>query len=185
MRELILGGNKSGKSRAAEARASDWLRTPGHSALLIATAQAGDDEMHARIARHRKDRALRVPQLMTLEEPLSVAALITAQTCPERLLVVDCLTLWLTNLVLPMHGTGVNDDECDTRRNELCDALVNAAGPVVLVSNEISLGITPLGSEVRRFLDHLGMLHQRLAARCERVTLMVAGIEMNVKGRLL
>ncbi len=182
MRELILGGSKSGKSRTAEARAADWLRTPGNSAALIATAQAGDDEMHERIARHQRDRALRVSQLVTLEEPLAVAELITAQSSPQRLLVVDCLTLWLTNLLLPMSGVGVNDDECEARQLALCDAVAKSVGRVVLVSNEISLGVTPLGSDVRRFLDHLGTLHQRLASVCERVTLMVAGIEMNVKG---
>ena len=182
MRELILGGVKSGKSRTAEARATGWLRTPGNSAALIATAQAGDEEMRARIARHQRDRALRVPPLVTLEEPLTVAALITAQSSPQRMLVVDCLTLWLTNLLLPMTGAGVSDDECTARQIELCDAIASAAGPIILVSNEIGLGVTPLGSDVRRFLDHLGTLHQRLASACERVTLMVAGIEMNVKG---
>jgi len=185
MRELIFGGNKSGKSGTAEARVAAWLRTPGHSATLIATAQACDDEMRARIARHQQDRALCVPQLVTLEAPFAIAELITAQSCPQRLLVVDCLTLWLTNLLLPMNRVGVSDDECEARHIELCDAVVKAAGPMALVSNEISLGVTPLGSDVRRFLDHLGMLHQRLAARCERVTLMAAGIEMNAKGRLL
>lgn len=182
MRELILGGVKSGKSRTAEARATDWLRTPGNSAALIATAQAGDNEMQARIARHQQDRALRVPQLVTLEEPLTIAELITAQSHSQRLLVVDCLTLWLTNLLLPMSGAGVSDDECEARQIELCDAVTQSAGPIVLVSNEISLGVTPLGADVRRFLDHLGMLHQRLASRCERVALMVAGIEMKIKG---
>ncbi len=185
MREPILGGNKSGKSRTAEARVAAWLKTPGHSATLIATAQAGDDEMRARIARHLQDRALRVPQLVTLEALLAIAELITAQSCLQRPLVVDCLTLWLTHLLLPINRVGVSDDECEARHIELCDAVVKAAAPMVLVSNEISLGFTPLGSDVRRFLDHLGMLHQRLAARCEHVALMVAGIEMNVKGRLL
>lgn len=182
MRELILGGSKSGKSRTAEARAVDWLRVSKHSALLIATAQAGDREMHIRIARHQQDRAARVPQLVTLEEPLAIADVIATQSSPQWLLVVDCLTLWLTNLLLPMNSVGVSDGQCEALQIELCDAVANATGPIVLVSNEISLGVTPLGSDVRRFLDHLGMLHQRLASRCERVTLMVAGIEMNVKG---
>lgn len=185
MRELILGGGKSGKSRTAEARSLDWLRTPGHSTVLIATAQAGDHEMRARIAQHQQDRAMRAPQLATIEESLAIAEVITAQSDPQRLLIVDCLTLWLTNLLLPMNGVGIRDAECEARQIELCDAVAAAVGPMVLVSNEISLGVTPLGSDVRRFLDHLGILHQRLACLCERVTLMVAGIEMNVKGERL
>ena len=182
MRELILGGVKSGKSRAAEARAVAWLRTPGNSAALIATAQAGDNEMRARIARHQQDRAIRVPKLLTFEEPLTVPELIAAQSSIRRLLIVDCLTLWLTHLLLPMNGVGMSDDECDAWQIELCDAVAESSGPIVLVSNEISLGVTPLGADTRRFLDHLGLLHQRLASACERVTLMVAGIEMSVKG---
>jgi adenosylcobinamide kinase / adenosylcobinamide-phosphate guanylyltransferase len=182
MRELILGGSKSGKSRTAEARAAAWLKTPRHSAALIATALAGDDEMRTRIARHQYDRALRAPQLSTLEEPLAIAEFITTHSGPLKLLIVDCLTLWLTHLLLPIDGIGVTDEECETRQIELCDAITQSVGQIVLVSNEISLGVTPMSAEARRFLDHHGLLHQRLANLCDRVTLMVAGIEVNIKG---
>lgn len=175
MPELILGGQKSGKSRAAESRAADWLGTPGREALLIATALAGDHEMAARIARHRLDRARRVPGLQTLEEPRALAPVLHAHGAEHRLLIVDCLTLWLTNLLLPLEGPPLGAAGVDAATDELIDALRAARGPVVLVSNEIGLGVSPLSAEARLFVDALGTLHQRLAAECEPVTLMVAG----------
>lgn len=175
MPELILGGQKSGKSRAAEARAAAWLATPGREALLIATGIAGDHEMAARIARHRLERARRVPGLRTLEEPRALAPVLQTHGEPHRLLIVDCLTLWLTNLLLPLEGPGLGAAGVDAATDELVDTLRTARGPVVLVSNEIGLGVSPLSAEARLFIDALGNLHQRLAAVCEPVTLMVAG----------
>ena len=181
--ELILGGQRSGKSRCAEARAQAWLAgDPGHSALLIATARALDDEMRSRISRHRLDRAARVPAMATLEEPIALAGALRANSKPQRLIIVDCLTLWLTNLVMPGHGDPLADAALAGARDSMLDALRTAPGPVVLVSNEIGLGIAPLGAETRRFVDELGRLHQAVAGVCARVTLMVAGIEVAVKG---
>lgn len=179
MHELILGGARSGKSRTAEARAAAWLARPGHSAVLVATALAGDDEMQQRIAQHRADRRARVPLLATREEPLALPEALE-QAAPERLLVVDCLTLWMTNLHMPAQGRPLPD--ADAREAALVRALAAARGPVVLVSNEIGLGVMPVSGEARRFVDALGRLHQRVAAVCARVTLMVAGIELPVKG---
>lgn len=190
--ELILGGARSGKSRAAEARAARWLATPGQQALLVATAQAGDGEMAARIARHQADRAARVPQLACLElqgrdqkqkqgQGGDLAQAVLAQSTPQRLLVVDCLTLWLTQQALPLHGTPATDAQLLQATQALVDALHAATGPVVLVSNEIGLGVLPLGAETRHFVDALGRLHQVVAAACGRVTLMVAGCELTVK----
>jgi len=179
MHELILGGARSGKSRCAEARAAAWLAVPGRSAVFVATALAGDDEMRERIARHRADRAVRVPRLATREEPLALPEALEL-AAPERLLVVDCLTLWMTNLHMPAHGLPLPD--ADAREAAFVTALAAARGPVVLVSNEIGLGVTPMSSETRRFVDAIGRLHQQVAAVCERVTLMVAGIELAVKG---
>ena len=103
--ELILGGQKSGKSRRAELLARDWLaRSPDHRALLIATAEPWDDEMRARIARHQSDSAERVPGLATLEEPRDLAGAIALHSQAHTLLVVDCLTLWLTRLLMPPPG---------------------------------------------------------------------------------
>lgn len=181
--EFIVGGVRSGKSRAAEARAAAWLRNRGHEACLVATATAGDDEMGERIARHRADRALRVPALRTIEEPLALPEALREQSAVQRLVVVDCLTLWLTNLLLPRQGTGLDDAAYRQRQQALLDALCDAPGPVVLVSNEIGLGVMPLGHETRRFVDALGALHQQLAEVCERVTLMVAGQALVVKPR--
>jgi adenosylcobinamide kinase / adenosylcobinamide-phosphate guanylyltransferase len=184
MHELILGGQKSGKSRCAEQRAADWLaRGPRREAWLIATAQPGDDEMAERIERHRAERALRVPGLKTLEVPQAVAESVAEHAAPQRLLVVDCLTLWLTQLRMPLSGAALPEPVWLARQAALCHALREAAGPVLLVSNEIGLGLAPLGRETRQFVDALGVLHQRVAAVCERVTLMVAGIEMAVKRR--
>jgi adenosylcobinamide kinase / adenosylcobinamide-phosphate guanylyltransferase len=182
MHELILGGQKSGKSRCAEQRAADWLRAgASRQATLIATALAGDDEMALRIARHREDRARRVPGLSTAEVPHALPEAIVELSSPRRLLVVDCLTLWLTQLQMPLHGAPLGEADVLAHQAALCRALGEAAGPVVLVSNEITLGLTPVAPAVRRFIDALGGLHQRVAAACERVTLMVAGIEVPVK----
>lgn len=181
LHELILGGQRSGKSRAAESRAAEWLGQPGHAAVLVATALAGDAEMGARIARHQLDRARRVPGLETVEVPQDLGAALRAHAGPDRLLVVDCLSLWLTNLLMPMTGAPLGDVALEDAVDDLCDALAGSPGPVVLVSNEIGLGITPLTSEARRFVDELGRLHQAAAAICARVTLMVAGIELAVK----
>jgi adenosylcobinamide kinase/adenosylcobinamide-phosphate guanylyltransferase len=103
--ELILGGQKSGKSRRAELLARQWLgQGADHRAVLIATAQPWDDEMRERIARHQADRAERVPGMATVEEPLALAQAIAQHSTPQTLLVVDCLTLWLTNCIMPVAG---------------------------------------------------------------------------------
>ncbi len=183
MHELILGGQRSGKSRCAEARAQAWLSCdPGNSALLIASAQPLDDEMRARIARHRLDRAARVPAMETLEEPVALAQALREHSKAGRLIIVDCLTLWLTNLVMPLHGEPLDDAALAYTGSALLDALRDAPAPVVLVSNEIGLGVAPLGAETRRFVDELGRLHRAVGEVCSRVTLMVAGIEVPVKG---
>ena len=179
--ELILGGQRSGKSRCAEARAAEWLAAPGHSAVLLATALAGDDEMRARIQRHQRDRARRVPELVTEEAPRELARAVDFHTAPGRLVVVDCLTLWLTHLLMPLNGPALDGPACGTARRDLCAALQRARGPVLLVSNEIGMGLSPMSAEARHFVDELGRLHQNVAAHCERVTLMVAGIEVAVK----
>lgn len=188
--ELILGGQKSGKSRRAELLARDWLaQAPGHRALLIATAQPWDEEMRQRIARHQVDRAARVPGMTTLEEPLALAEAITQHSRPDTLLVVDCLTLWLTNWLMPMQPENdmpYMEKQPLARINKggaamLLEAISAAPGPVVLVGNEIGLGVIPMGSEVRAFVDALGRLNQDVAAVCQRVTLMAAGLPLTLK----
>ena len=178
--EFILGGAKSGKSRTAEARAAAWLQAQArHTATLVATALPGDGEMAERIARHRAERAVRVPALQTVEAPLQLGAAVRALAHPHRLLVVDCLTLWLTQCLMPPPGACAQPwaDE----QQALLDALRDSASPLVLVSNEIGLGVMPMSREARTCVDALGLLHQAVAERCTRVTLMVAGCEMTVK----
>jgi len=180
--QLILGGARSGKSRCAEGRASAWLaRDPQHRATLIATAVAGDEEMAARIARHQHDRAERVPGLATVEEPLALGSTLRRLAHPRQLLLVDCLTLWLTQCLLPPPGLPVDAHTWPRERAALLDALHDSPSPVLLVSNEIGLGLLPLAREARACVDALGHLHQDLARHCQRVTLMVAGCELSVK----
>lgn len=181
-RELILGGQKSGKSRRAELTAAAWLAaSPSHDAVLIATAQPWDDEMRERIARHQEDRAQRVPGVRTVEEPLALADAISAHSAPRTLVLVDCLTLWLTNRLMPMPDAGASAGSPEEAIAALLAALASARGPVVLVGNEIGLGVIPMGREVRAFVDALGRLNQSVAAACDRVTLMVAGLPLTLK----
>ena len=182
--ELIVGGQRSGKSGRGEALARQWLAAaPAHQALCLATAQAGDEEMRQRIARHQADRAQRVPGMRTLEEPLDLVSALLQHSRPDTLVVVDCLTLWLTGLLMPIEAAQAQSPEAVAQATEaLAAALAQASGPVVLVSNEIGLGVVPLGAQVRAFVDAQGRLNQRLAQVCERVTLMVAGLPLQVKG---
>ena len=180
--ELILGGQKSGKSRRAELLARQWLAADAsHRASLIATGQAWDDEMRARIARHQRDRAERVPGLATLEEPRAVGELIAATSTRETLLIVDCLTLWLTNWLMPVESTDADQQAWASQSATFLRALREAPGPVILVGNEIGLGVIPMGREVRAFVDALGVLNQQVAGACSRVTLMVAGLPLSLK----
>ncbi len=183
--ELILGGQKSGKSRRAELLARQWLdASPDHEAVLIATAQPWDEEMRQRIARHQADRAERVPGMRTVEEPLALAEAIRQQSDARTMVVVDCLTLWLTNLLMPAENeSNKAPAPMDTARAaSLSIAIQESKGPVVLVGNEIGLGVIPMGREVRAFVDALGRLNQDVATVCERVTLMAAGLPLTLKG---
>ncbi|MFY3385565.1 bifunctional adenosylcobinamide kinase/adenosylcobinamide-phosphate guanylyltransferase [Paracidovorax sp. MALMAid1276] len=187
--ELILGGQKSGKSRRAELLARDWLaQSADHRAVLIATGEAWDDEMRERIARHQRDRAERVPGLQTVEEPRDVAAAIVRLATPQTLLVVDCLTLWLTHWTMPVGGEAMDFDkkqalalDWQAQAAMFLGAVRKSPGPVVLVGNEIGLGVIPMGREVRGFVDALGTLNQQVAQVCPRVTLMAAGLPLTLK----
>ncbi|HEX2083619.1 MAG TPA: bifunctional adenosylcobinamide kinase/adenosylcobinamide-phosphate guanylyltransferase [Xanthomonadaceae bacterium] len=170
MRTLILGGARSGKSALAERLA----RESGLDVVYIATAQAGDDEMAARIARHRSDRP---PHWRTVEAPLALADALRAYASADVFVVVDCLTLWLSNLLCA-------DDAalCHRERDALLDAWPQLSGRVLLVSNETGLGVVPAGALTRRFVDETGRLHQQLAGSCEQVLFVVAGLPMALKG---
>ena len=180
VKELILGGQKSGKSRRGEQLAAAWLaRSRSHRAVLIATALASDEEMRERIARHR---AARMPAILTVEEPRALARAIRSHAAPHTLVLVDCLTLWLTNLMMPADGgTAQSAAGIESAAESLVREIGAAAGPVALISNEIGLGVIPLGREARAFVDALGALNQRVAAACDRVTLMSAGLLLTLK----
>ena len=192
MRELILGGQKSGKSRLAEERARAWLsQSPQHRAVLIATALAHDEEMAQRIARHQADRRERLPEMRCVEEPGELGRCLIDNSDTQTLVIVDCLTLWLTQLLMPPEGALFMQKQhfahMDTAQSatkfiaSLLDALSQVRGPVVLVSNEIGLGVIPMGAELRHFVDELGQLNQAVALRCERATLMAAGCALVLK----
>jgi adenosyl cobinamide kinase/adenosyl cobinamide phosphate guanylyltransferase len=160
---LVLGGARSGKSRHAE-RLLQGAPPPW---LYLATAQPLDEEMRARIATHQ---ARRGPGWETAEAPIDLApALARAQP-----VLLDCLTLWLTNLLLGGHDIAAATDALDA-------ALVARGAPAVLVANEVGLGIVPDNALARQFRDAAGQLHQRIAARADRVVLMVAGLPLLVK----
>jgi adenosylcobinamide kinase/adenosylcobinamide-phosphate guanylyltransferase len=167
---LILGGVRSGKSRLAERLASE----SGLAVTLIATATAQDDEMRARIAAHR---ARRPKAWRVVEEPLRLAAVLQQIATAERCVVVDCLTLWLTNLLLAEDAAALEREQA-----ALLATLPALPGRILLVSNETNMGITPLGALARRYCDAAGQLHQALAHCCDRVILTVAGLPHVLKG---
>ena len=169
---LVLGGARSGKSRYAEGLIAALPPPWQPPWTYVATAQAGDDEMAARIAAHR---ARRGPHWLTIEAPRDLAAALMSQ--PGAPILVDCLTLWLSNLMLA-------DADFEAEVAHLETALAAATGPVVLVANEVGYGIVPDYPLGRRFRDLQGMLNQKLAARAGRVVLVVAGLPLAVKGVL-
>jgi len=166
---LVLGGARSGKSAFAEARVLS-LRAGKSKALYLATAEARDGEMRARVAAHR---ARRGTHWTTREEPLDIAGVLDARTGEPVL--VDCLTLWLSNLL----GAG---RDVDAETAALCAALKRAKGPVVLVSNEVGLGIVPDNALAREFRDHAGRLHQAVGAVATHVVFVAAGLPLFLKG---
>ena len=174
MKELILGGARSGKSALAEQRA----RASGLEVSTIATAEAGDAEMAARIAMHR---ARRPDRWRLVEEPVALAAVLRQEAAAKRCVIVDCLTLWLSNL-LGADSAPVESPLFVREREALLDALPTLPGHIILISNEVGMGIVPLGSLTRRFCDETGRLHQDLARVCDRVILTVAGLPYVLKG---
>jgi adenosylcobinamide kinase/adenosylcobinamide-phosphate guanylyltransferase len=175
MKELILGGARSGKSRWAQQRA---LAT-GLSVTYIATATARDAEMAQRIRQHRQERPAR---WQLIEEPRALAATLLQHAAPDRCLLVDCLTLWLSNVLSAHPESTPAPDLYEQERAALHAALPGLPGHIILVSNEVGLGIVPLGALTRRYCDEAGRLHQELAALCDRVTFMVAGLPHILKG---
>lgn len=180
-RTLILGGARSGKSAHAERLAAD----SGREVVYIATARAGDAEMALRIAHHRQQRPT---GWTTVEQPLALGDALLEWCTPGRLVLVDCLTLWLSNLLFaeaqefPEVGS-ITPPACFAlQRAAFLQALEGVAGDVVLVSNEVGMGVVPFGAVTRWFADEAGRLNQAVAARCERVVLVAAGLPLALKG---
>lgn len=170
MKQLILGGVRSGKSRFAEQSAT----RSGLVVTYVATALPADDEMRTRIAEHQR---MRPQHWRTVEAPYDLVAALNREANSERCVVVDCLTLWLTQLLCE-QGVDAAKRECDA----LVASLAGLSGAIVLVSNEVGLGVVPIGELSRQFCDCAGRLHQGLAQVCDAVTLMVAGLPVIIKG---
>jgi adenosylcobinamide kinase/adenosylcobinamide-phosphate guanylyltransferase len=173
MIELVLGGARSGKSRYAEQQAIN----SGLPVYYLATAEAGDAEMQARIAHHQQRRPA---EWQTLEEPIQLAAAIRQHTGPDVCVLVDCLTLWLSNVLFDRHGN-IQENQFATQRTALLDALRECNGRVIMVSNEVGLGLVAADAMTRRFVDEAGFLHQDLAQICDRVVLVTAGLPQQLK----
>lgn len=169
MRELILGGVRSGKSRMAEQHAID----SGLEVVYVATAQVLDEEMRMRVAHHQ---ASRPASWRLVEAGGDLAAVLQHESAAGRCVLVDCLTLWLTQLLCEDEQTRLRDEV-----SALLRVLPELPGRIILVSNETNMGITPMGELSRRYCDEMGRLHQQLGKICERVTLTVAGLPLVVK----
>ncbi len=181
--ELILGGARSGKSALAERLAA----ASGLAVTVIATAEAGDAEMAERIRRHRADRPA---AWRTVETPLALAAALRREAAAGHCVIVDCLTLWLTNLLagaerLPPAASADALPRFRDERDALLAALPELPGRVLLVANEVGLGLVPENALGRLFRDEAGRLNQAVAARCDRVTLVAAGLPLVLKGAAL
>lgn len=170
MRELILGGVRSGKSRLAEQHATAF----GLQVVYVATAQVRDEEMQRRVAEHQ---ARRPGSWQLVEAGQDLAGVLQREATEQRCVLVDCVTLWLTQLLCDASETELRRETA-----ALLKALPGLPGHIILVSNETNMGIVPMGELSRRYCDEAGRLHQQLAQLCERVTLTVAGLPLAVKG---
>ncbi len=175
---LVLGGARSGKSRFAEQLAIN----SGKEVIYIATATIYDDEMQQRINRHIDDRP---SHWLTVEEPLELAKTLKQHAGPNTCLLVDCLTLWLTNLLMAEQNQEATDSKkvqsFAEYKTELLAVLPQLAGQIILVSNEVGQGIVPLGELSRCFVDEAGWLHQDIAAIAQEVSFITAGLAQKLK----
>ncbi len=168
MKQLILGGARSGKSALAEGLAS----ATDLEVIYIATATANDDEMQQRINRHQQQRPA---HWTTIESPYELAETLRQQSASQRCLLVDCLTLWLSNLLCDARDT-------ESARKALLETVAGLPGEIIFVSNEVGLGVIPMGRLSRQFVDESGRLHQSLAQQCDRVVFTAAGLPLIMKG---
>jgi len=172
MKELILGGARSGKSHYAEVCAKESRM----DVVYVATAQALDEEMQKRIQHHQQQRP---EHWRLIEEPLDLVTVLKDNASSSTCILVDCLTLWLSNQLCSEE----DKIQFENNINKLITILPELSGDIIFVSNEVSMGIIPMGEINRQFVDEAGRLHQQLAAICDKVTLMVAGIPSHIKGK--
>ena len=169
---LILGGVRSGKSRYAQQLASDT----GKRVLFLATAEAGDDEMKRRIARHKSSRP---ESWRTIEEQMDIAGALRKNAARADAVIIDCITVWLSNML--MHNEKLSEKEMTAEIDRLLDAYEQGEATYIIVSGEVGMGIVPEHPLGRIFRDYLGLANQRLAGKADRVVLMVVGIAMDLK----
>ncbi len=169
---LILGGVRSGKSRYAQQLASDT----GKRVLFLATAEAGDDEMKHRIARHKSSRP---ESWRTVEEQMDIAGALRKNAARADAVIIDCITVWLSNLLL--HNDKLSEKEMTAEIDRLIDTYEQGEATYIIVSGEVGMGIVPEHPLGRIFRDYLGLANQRLAGKADSVVLMVAGIAMDLK----
>jgi adenosylcobinamide kinase / adenosylcobinamide-phosphate guanylyltransferase len=169
MKQFILGGARSGKSQYAEQLA----KASGKSVIYIATATAGDGEMRLRIEHHQQQRP---SHWQLIEEPLSLASVLLENDSESHCMLVDCLTLWLSNCMAAEDAAFV-----DQQQHSLLNTLVDLKSDVLLVSNEVGQGIVPVNKLARKFIDESGRLHQEIAKVCDRVVFITAGIAQVLK----
>lgn len=170
---LVIGGARSGKSRYAQSRAQAQAcaQSPPLARCFVATAEAFDDEMRERIKRHQEDRT---DGWITIEAPVDLAEAVTQWSAPGRVLLVDCLTLWTSNLLL-------GDHDIASATTRLTEAIGAAPGPLIFVANEVGWGIVPDNALARRFRDEAGIVNQRVAQAVGEVQLVVAGLSLKLK----
>lgn len=169
---LVLGGARSGKSRFCETQADHWIaENTSRKRIYVATARSLDDEMHERIKQHQLQRG---KKWRTIEEPIALSEVIRREASHDHLILVDCLTLWLTNTLLAKADTNIVV-------TELCQTLKHIKGEIILVSNEVGLGIVPENKLARQFRDIQGIANQRLAEIADKVILVTAGLPMILK----
>lgn len=170
MKQLVLGGVRSGKSKLAEQLATE----SGKSVVYIATAKAHDTEMSGRIQKHRNQRP---DSWFTVEEEIYLADALQQHSADDKCILIDCLTLWLTNLLM-------RDDSAllETELRKLVQTISKLKDDIIFVSNETGMGIVPLGELTRRYCDEAGLLHQKVATHCDRVIMSIAGLPLTLKG---
>ncbi|RTR38686.1 bifunctional adenosylcobinamide kinase/adenosylcobinamide-phosphate guanylyltransferase [Shewanella canadensis] len=171
MKQLIIGGARSGKSRLAQEYAKIWQARTSGEVIVVATAESTEGAMAKRIAHHKSHRP---SEWKLVETTLDLAQALIEQSRSDNLLLVDCLTLWLSNIQL-------SDRSWSQEKQALLEALTDLPGEVIFISNEVGQGVVPLGELSREFVDESGWLHQSLAKRVDRVTMAIAGLPLVIK----